>query len=102
MRQFSTSVSHHDSEVKELKADRELAVEYIKLAVRSLGDHEERLGGMLALSALCEAYGDLSGLAAEAGVADDQLFRSLPKSDIPRFATTAEYQIWIEQLQEAE
>ena len=37
-RKMAAAVSHHDREVAELRADRELAVEYLKAAMESLDD----------------------------------------------------------------
>jgi DNA-binding phage protein len=97
MNSFSAGVSHHECEVAELRADKELAVEYMKLAVQSLERGDERVGGLLALSALAEAYGDLVALAAEAGVLDAPLYQILPLSGIPQFNTPAEYETWFGQ-----
>jgi DNA-binding phage protein len=98
MNSFPADVSHHEREVAELRADRELAVEYMRLAVQSLECSDERVGGLLALFSLTEAYGDLAVLAADAEVLDAQLYRILPRSGIPRFSTSAEYEIWFGQL----
>jgi DNA-binding phage protein len=98
MNSFPADVSHHEREVAELRADRELAVEYMRLAGQSFERSDERVGGMLALSALSEAYGDLAALAADAGVADSPLFKLVPASGIPQLATLAEYETWISQL----
>ncbi len=52
-------VSHHDREVAELRADRELAVEYLKAAITELENAEDRGVCLLALSTVVEAYGGL-------------------------------------------
>jgi hypothetical protein len=39
------AVSHHEKEIEELRADRELAVEYLKAAMEALEDPEARGGG---------------------------------------------------------
>ena len=98
MNSFPADVSHHEREVAELRADRELAVEYLMLAVQSLECSDERVGGLLALSTLTEAYGDLAALAADAGVLNSPPYRILPASGIPRFSTLAEYDSWFGQL----
>ena len=36
------AVSHHDREVAELRADRELAIEYLKAAMQSIDDPDNR------------------------------------------------------------
>jgi DNA-binding phage protein len=97
MNSFPADVSHHEREVAELRADRGLAVEYLRLAVQSLEHTDERVGGMLALSALAEAYGDLAILAVDAGVVDAQLYRLLARSGVPQFNTPAEYETWFGQ-----
>lgn len=58
-------VSHHDAEVAELRADRELAVEYLKVAMESLDNLDDRAAGLLALRTVAEAYGGLGAAAAE-------------------------------------
>ena len=54
-------VSHHDAEVAELRADRDLAVEYLRAAVELLDDPDDRAAGLLALRAVAEAYGWMAG-----------------------------------------
>jgi hypothetical protein len=80
MKTFPRDVSHHECVVTELRADRELAVEYFKLSVQALSTKAEAAGGLLGLSTLQEVFGSLKGLAAEAG--------------IPAFDTAAEYEGW--------
>ena len=63
------AVSHHEKEVAELRADRELAVEYLKAAMEALDDPEARGGGLLALRTVAEAYGGLGAVAAGRGSA---------------------------------
>ena len=41
-KKVAAAVSHHDREVAELRADRELAVEYLKAAMESLDDPDNR------------------------------------------------------------
>jgi hypothetical protein len=50
------AVSHHEREVAEMRADRELAVEYSKAAMESLDDPDDRAVGLLALRTVAEAY----------------------------------------------
>lgn len=40
-------VSHHEAEVAESRADRELAVEYLKAAMQSLDDPNQRAAGLV-------------------------------------------------------
>lgn len=59
-------VSHHESEVAELAADRELAVEYVKVAMEALESAEDRAGGLIALRCIAEAYGDVAVIDPDA------------------------------------
>jgi len=81
------AVSHHAREVAELRADRELAVEYLKAAMESLDDPNDRAAGLLALRAVAEAYGGLGAVAAEAGISREALYRSLSPSGNPTLKT---------------
>lgn len=79
--------SHHEWEVKELREDREFAVEYLKAALASLADPDERAGGLLALRAVAEAYGGLGSVAAQAGISREALYRSLSPKGNPTLRT---------------
>lgn len=80
-------VSHHEREIAELRADRELAVEYLKAAMESLDRPENRAGGLLALRTVAEAYGGLSAVAAEAGMTRESLSRALSPNGNPTLNT---------------
>jgi len=80
-------VSHHKREVAELSADRELAVEYLKAAMSSLDDPEDRAAGLLALRTVVEAYGGLGAVAAEAGLSRESLYRALSPKGNPTLKT---------------
>ena len=56
-KKLKAAVSHHEREVEELRADRELAVECLKAAVKSIDDPGNRAGAMIALRTLAQAYG---------------------------------------------
>ncbi|MBB3117198.1 addiction module antidote protein [Pseudoduganella violacea] len=73
----SSAVSHTEREIEELRADRELATEYLKAAMESLDDPNERAAGLLALRTVAEAYGGLGAVAAEAGISREALYRAL-------------------------
>src|SRR5688572_7605247 len=81
------AVSHHAVEIEELRADRELAVEYLKAAMESLDDPDDRAAGLLALRTVAEAYGGLAAVAREAGVSRESLYRSLSPSGNPTLKT---------------
>jgi probable addiction module antidote protein len=80
-------VSHHDREVAELRADRELAVEYLKAAMESLDNPDDRAAGLLALRTVAEAYGGLGAVAAEAGISRESLYRALSANGNPTLKT---------------
>ena len=81
------AVSHYDREVAELRADRELAVEYLKAAMESLDNPDDRSAGLLALRAVAEAYGGLGAVAAEAGISRESLYRTLSAKGNPTLKT---------------
>lgn len=56
------SVSHTDETIKELRADRQFAVEYLKAALEELDDPDNQAGGLLALRDMAEAYGSSEGI----------------------------------------
>jgi len=80
-------VSHHAREVEELRADPELAVEYLKVSMESLSNPEERAGALLSLRAVAEAYGGLGAVAAQAGISRESLYRSLSAKGNPTLKT---------------
>lgn len=79
--------SHHDQEVAELRADRELAIEYLKVAMQSLDDPCDRASGLLALRTVAEAYGGLGLVATEAGISREALYRALSPKGNPTLKT---------------
>ena len=86
-RKLKAAVSHHVREVAELRADRELAVEYLKAAMESLDDPDDRAAGLLALRTVAEAYGGLGAVAAEAGISRESLYRALSAKGTPTLKT---------------
>ena len=86
-RKPKAAVSHHRREVAELRADRELAVEYLKAAMESLDDPDDRAAGLLALRTVAEAYGGLGAVAAEAGISRESLYRALSAKGNPTLKT---------------
>ena len=80
-------VSHHEREVAELRADRELAVAYLKEAMESLDNPDDRAAGLLALRTVAEAYGGLGAVAAEAGISRESLYRTLSPKGNPTLKT---------------
>ena len=86
-KKLEAAVSHHDREVAELRADRELAVEYMKAAMESLDNPDDRAAGLLALRTVAEAYGGLGAVAAEAGISRESLYRTLSAKGNPTLKT---------------
>ena len=87
MSKYKAGVSPHKWEIKELRSDREFAVECLKLALETLDDPEERGGSLLMLRTLAEAYGGLATVAASAGINRESLYRSLSPKGNPTFKT---------------
>lgn len=79
--------SHHEREIEELREDREFAVQYLKAALESLDNPEERGGSLLMLRALAEAYGGMAKVAAQAGISRESLYRSLSPKGNPTLKT---------------
>lgn len=79
--------SHHEREMRELRADRELAVEYLRAAMEALDRPESRAAGLLALRTVAEAYGGLSAVAAQAGMTRESLSRALSPRGNPTLNT---------------
>jgi probable addiction module antidote protein len=86
-KKLKAAASHHDREVAELRADRELAVEYLKAAMESLDNPDDRAAGLLALRTVAEAYGGLGAVAAEAGISRESLYRTLSAKGNPTLKT---------------
>lgn len=84
---WKASVSHTEETIKELRADRELAVEYLKAAMEELDDPNNRAAGLLALRDIADAYGGLAAIAAEAGISREALYRSLSAKGNPTLKT---------------
>ena len=80
-------VSHHEAEVAELRADHALAVEYLKAAMESLDNPDDRAAGLLALRTVAEAYGGLGAVATEAGISRESLYRALSPKGNPTLKT---------------
>ena len=81
------AVSHHEAQLDELRADRELAAEYLKAAMESLDDPDDRAAGLLALRTIAEAYGGLGAVAEQAGINRESLYRALSPNGNPTLKT---------------
>jgi probable addiction module antidote protein len=87
MTDIKGAVSHREREIAELRADRELAVEYLRAAMASLDDPNDRGAGLLALRTVAEAYGGLGAVASEAGLSREALYRALSPKGNPTLKT---------------
>ncbi|MGH3183809.1 MAG: DNA-binding protein [Streptosporangiaceae bacterium] len=87
MRKFKGVVSHHQKEIVELRADRELAAEYLKAAMDALDTPGGQAAGLLALRTVAEAFGGLGVVAAEAGINRESLYRALSPRGNPTLKT---------------
>ncbi len=87
MTELKGVVSHRAREIVELRADRELAVEYLRAAMASLDDPNDRGAGLLALRTVAEAYGGLGVVASEAGISREALYRALSPKGNPTLKT---------------
>ena len=86
-KKWKASISHHDELIKELRADRQLAVEYLKAALSELDDPDNRAAGLLAMRDVAEAYGGLGAVALEAGINRESLYRALSPKGNPTLKT---------------
>ncbi len=87
MKELKNVISHDERELAELRADPELAAEYLKVAMESLDNPDERAAGLLALRTIAEAYGGLGAVAKEAGINRESLFRALSPKGNPTLKT---------------
>jgi len=87
MKQLAACSPYHEWEVELLRSDRELAIEYLKVALESLDNPDERGGSLLMLRVLAEAYGGLGAVAAKAGISRESLYRSLSPKGNPTLKT---------------
>lgn len=87
MKKYAASVPYHEWEVAQLRKDPEFALEYLKAALESLDDPEDRGVSLLMLRALAEAYGGIGAVAAQAGISRESLYRSLSPKGNPTLKT---------------
>ncbi len=86
-KKLMAAVSHHEREVAELLGDRELAIEYLKAAMESIDNPDDRAAALLALRTVAEAYGSLGLVAAQAGISRESLYRALSAKGNPTLKT---------------
>jgi len=78
------SISHDESMVKQLRANPDLAAEYLKAA---LEDTEEPRVLLMALRHIAEAHGGVAKIAKAAGIERESLYRALSSRGNPRLST---------------
>lgn len=86
-KKLAGAISHHEREVAELRADRELAIEYLKATMESLDNPDERAAGLLGLRTVAEAYGGLGFIATQSGISRESLYRALSPKGNPTLKT---------------
>src|SRR6202789_3100861 len=87
MKEYAASIPYHEWEVEQLRKNPKFAVEYLKVALESLDNPDERGGSLIMLRALAEAYGGLGAVAAQAGISRESLYRSLSPKGNPTLKT---------------
>lgn len=87
MKKYAASIPYQEWEVEQLRKDPEFAVEYLKLALESLSDPDDRGVSLVMLRAFAEAYGGLGAVAARAGISRESLYRSLSPKGNPTLKT---------------
>jgi len=84
-KKITGAVSHRKRVVEELRADPELAQEYVRAAMED--DDPGTL--LIALRNVAEARGGMAKIAKESGVTRESLYRALSKRGNPRLSTLA-------------
>jgi probable addiction module antidote protein len=87
MKQYAAGIPYDEWEIKHLRSNPELGVEYLKLALECLNDPEDRGASLLMLRSIAEAYGGLGAVAAKAGISRESLYRSLSPKGNPTLKT---------------
>ena len=87
MKTYKAGIPYHEWEIKQLRSNPDLGVEYLKVALESLHNPDDRGGSLLMLRALAEAYGGLGAVAAKAGISRESLYRSLSPKGNPTLKT---------------
>lgn len=84
MRKSKASISHHEAVIRELRANPEFAVEYLKAALEEADEPEALL---IALRRVAEARGGVAKVAKAAGIERESLYRALSPRGNPRLST---------------
>jgi probable addiction module antidote protein len=87
MKTYKAGIPYNEWEIEKLRKDREFALEYLKLALESLDNPDERGASLLMLRAVAEAFGGLGAVAERAGISRESLYRSLSPKGNPTMKT---------------
>lgn len=80
----TTSISHEEAMVRELRERPEFAAEYLKAALEQTDEPEVLL---IALRRVAEARGGVAKVAKAAGIERESLYRALSARGNPRWST---------------
>ncbi len=84
MKRHSSSASHNDAVIQELRDDPQFAAEYLKAALEDVTEPRVLL---IALRQLAEARGGIAKVAKAAGIERESLYRALSPRGNPRLST---------------
>jgi probable addiction module antidote protein len=87
MKTYKTGIPYDEWEIKQLRSNPDLGVEYLKVALECLQDPNDRGASLLMLRSIAEAYGGLGAVAAKAGISRESLYRSLSPKGNPTLKT---------------
>jgi probable addiction module antidote protein len=87
MKTYKAGIPYNEWEIKQLRSNPDLGVEYLKVALECLQDPDDRGASLLMLRAIAEAYGGLGAVAAKAGISRESLYRSLSPKGNPTLKT---------------
>jgi probable addiction module antidote protein len=79
-----TSISHDETLSRELREDKDFAVEYLRAALEEENDPKVLL---IALRRIAEARGGMAKVAKTAGIERESLYRALSPRGNPRLST---------------
>lgn len=79
-----TSISHDEALSRELREDKDFAVEYLRAALEEENDPKVLL---IALRRIAEARGGMAKVAKTAGIERESLYRALSPRGNPRLST---------------
>jgi probable addiction module antidote protein len=87
MKTYKAGIPYDEWEIRHLRSNPDLGVEYLKVALESLDAPDDRGASLLMLRSIAEAYGGLGAVAAKAGLSRESLYRSLSPKGNPTLKT---------------